>query len=233
MSQKRILLVDDDKNILDILGEYLLTAGYKVTTASNGDVCLSLIREHKPDLVILDLMLPGKDGLEITTEIRHDDKLKNTPIIMLTARIEDSDKIVGLEIGADDYITKPFNSREVVARVKSLLRRTGFESKKPTVIEIDKILLDLSSHQLYIDGKEEKITPTEFKLLQILMENSGYTFTREELLVKAMGYAYEGMGRALDTHIKNIRIKIERDPKKPKYIHTIYSIGYRFKGNNK
>jgi len=233
MSSKRILIVDDDRDILEILGGYLKQAGFAVTEAGDGDKALAIIRKEKPDLVILDLMIPGRDGLEVTSLVRREDSICDTPIIMLTARIEDSDKIVGLELGADDYITKPFNSREVVARVKSLLRRSHIGKKKSSILEIGSIRLDLDSYELFVNGENQNITPTEFRLLQVLMDNAGYTFTREELLEKGMGYAYEGMGRALDTHIKNIRMKIESDPKKPEYIQTVYSVGYRFKGSRK
>ncbi len=233
MSSKRILIVDDDRDILKILGGYLEKAGYSVLEAADGDKALALIRKEKPDLVLLDLMIPERDGLEIISIIRREEAICDTPVIMLTARIEDSDKIVGLEMGADDYITKPFNSREVVARVKSLLRRSTIGKKSSSILEIGSLRLNLDSYELSIDGKNENITPTEFRLLQVLMENAGYTFTREELLEKGMGYAYEGMGRALDTHIKNIRMKIETDPKNPEYIQTVYSVGYRFKGSQR
>jgi two-component system alkaline phosphatase synthesis response regulator PhoP len=181
-------------------------------------------------LLILDLMLPDRDGWEITRLIRADTPLATIPIIMLTARIEDTDKIIGLELGADDYITKPFNAREVVARVRALLRRSQFGNhhSPANVLQIDHIKLDVGLRELRVKGELVELTPTEFKLLHILMQNQGHTLMREELLEKALGYAYEGMGRTLDTHIRNLRQKIEPDPKRPIYIQTIYSVGYRF-----
>lgn len=228
---ERILVVDDDKTIIEVLQGYLQQAGFAVLIAYDGETALHMLRREKPDLLVLDLMLPDRDGWDITRIIRSDETLAATPIIMLTARVEDTDKIVGLEMGADDYITKPFNAREVVARVRSLLRRSQLSApmQKP-VITIDKLRLDTGQRTLSVDGTEVELTPTEFNLIQAMMENPNYTFTREELLERGMGYAYEGMGRALDTHMKNLRRKIEDDPQKPEYIQTVYSVGYRLVG---
>ena len=173
-------------------------------------------------------MLSDRDVWDITRSIRQDKQLAATPIIMLTARVEDSDKIVGLELGADDYVTKPFNPREVVARVRALLRRRKLEQvEKSDSLEVGLLRLDLSARTLMLNAELIEVTPTEFNLLKIFMESPGHTFSRENLLEKALGYGYEGFGRTLDTHIRNLRKKIEPDPKKPTYIQTVYSIGYR------
>lgn len=227
----KILVVDDDKSIVKIVRGYLEQSGYTVFAAHDGEMAIHMLRREKPDIVILDLMLPDRDGWDITRLVRADASLMDTPIIMLTARVDDTDKIIGLELGADDYITKPFNAREVVARVRALLRRTQRQANTASILTVDNLRLDIDRHELYIDQVAAELTPTEFKLLQVLMEHPGHTFTREELLEKGMGYAYEGMGRTLDTHIRNIRRKIEPDPKNPTYIQTVYSVGYRFEGD--
>ncbi|MEM7332671.1 MAG: response regulator transcription factor, partial [Chloroflexota bacterium] len=189
------------------------------------------LHSKKPDLLILDLMLPDRDGWDITRSIRSDKRLATLPIIMLTARVEDSDKIVGLELGADDYVTKPFNPREIVARVRALLRRQQFDkAEQIDALQVGSLQLNLGSRSLTVADKFVEVTPTEFNLLQIFMESPGHTFGREALLEKALGYGYEGFGRTLDTHIRNLRKKIEPDPKNPTYIQTVYSIGYRLVG---
>ena len=177
-------------------------------------------------------MLPDQDGWTITRQLRSDDKLAALPIIMLTARIEDADKIIGLELGADDYITKPFNPREVVARVRTVLRRSQANPQLAAtrVLHFGDLTLDLGRHELRLRGAALEATSTEFKLLQIFMENPGYAFTRIDLIEQALGYDYEGMERTLDSHIKNLRKKIEPDPKAPTYIQTVYGVGYRFDG---
>jgi two-component system alkaline phosphatase synthesis response regulator PhoP len=225
----RILVVDDDKEIVRLVKAYLENAGYSVLTAHNGETALHHLRREHPDLLVLDLMLPDRNGWDLTRLIRADDILVNTPIIMLTARVEDSDKIIGLEIGADDYITKPFNPREVVSRVRALLRRIqrGDGRGTPYILQVGGLILDTGRHELLLNGKPVELTPSEYELLRILMENPGYAFTRDELCEKALGLAYEGLGRTLDSHIKNLRQKIEPDPKKPAYIQTIYGVGYK------
>jgi DNA-binding response OmpR family regulator len=233
MSQ-RILVVDDDKSIVKVLTAYLERSGYQVFPAYDGDMALHALRRERPDLVILDLMMPNRDGYEVTTIVRADKTLATTPIIMLTARVEDTDKIVGLELGADDYVTKPFNAHEVVARVKSLLRRVRLDqspSATPHVLTCGGLRLDLDQHTLTVDESPVELTRTEFNLLEAFLSNPGYTLTRDDLLEKAVGYAYEGLGRALDTHIRNLRRKIEPDPDSPTYIQTIYGVGYRLKGD--
>ena len=224
----RILIVDDDHEIVRLVRGYLEKAGYGVMTAYDGETAMHTLRRERPDLLVLDLMLPDRDGWELTRLIRADKSLAETPIIMLTARVDDSDKIVGLEIGADDYITKPFNPREVVARVRALLRRShSGNTSVPQILQTGNLILDIGRRELLVNGELVELTPSEFGLLELLMENPGYAFTRAELLEKALGYAYEGMGRTLDSHIKNLRQKIEPDPKNPAYIQTIYGVGYK------
>lgn len=227
----RILIVDDDHDIIRLVKAYLEKAGYLVLSAYDGETALHILRREHPDLLVLDLMLPDRDGWDLTRLIRADQSLAEIPIIMLTARVEDSDKIVGLEIGADDYITKPFNPREVVARVRALLRRNRAGTHSVSqVVQTGKLILDIGRRELLVNGDPVELTPSEFGLLQVLMESPGYAFTRAELLEKALGYPYEGMGRTLDSHIKNLRQKIEPNPKKPTYIQTIYGVGYKLTG---
>lgn len=224
---RRILVVDDDKQIVRLVRSYLEQAGYQVLTAYDGATALRIIRSERPDLVILDLMLPDQDGWEITRSVRADETLARLPIIMLTARVEDTDRIVGLELGADDYITKPFNPREVVARVRAVLRRTAGGPIPPQVIRIGGLELDLDRHAVTLHDQPLEVTPTEFALLRCLMEYPGHAFTRLELIEKGLGYSYEGLERTVDSHIKNLRKKIEADPANPMYIQTVYGVGYR------
>jgi DNA-binding response OmpR family regulator len=230
---QRILVVDDDKEIVRLVQAYLEQAGFQVLTAYDGETALHSLRRDRPDLVVLDLMLPGRDGWDVTRIVRGDSALAKTPIIMLTARVEDTDKIVGLELGADDYITKPFNPREVVARVRSVLRRSQFGEAlaQRRVLQLAGLLVDLDRHEVMVHGQPVELTPTEFDLLRTLMENPGYAFTRMELIEQGLGYEYEGMERTLDSHIKNLRRKIEPDPRKPSYIQTVYGVGYRLVGS--
>lgn len=235
MSTERILVVDDDPEIVRLVQGYLRQAGYEVLTAATGAAALHTLRRDKPDLLVLDLMLPDGDGWEITRTIRSDDKLQALPIIMLTARIDDTDKIIGLEMGADDYITKPFNPRELVARVRSQLRRLKLDqsnSIRSSVLQVGALKLDSGRREVWVDEELIDLTPTEFDLLKVFMENPGYAFTRDELIEQGLGYTYVGMGRTLDSHIKNIRRKIEPDHKNPLYIQTVYGIGYKLVGEN-
>jgi len=228
MSQ-RILVVDDDKQIVRLVRAYLEQAGFHVFTAYDGGTALHTIRRERPDLVVLDLMLPDQDGWDLTRLVRSEPALADMPIIMLTARIEDADKIVGLELGADDYITKPFNPREVVARVRAVLRRAVGGPAQPRVLQLGGLLMDLDQHEVLADGQPVDLTPTEFELLRALMESPGHAFTRSELIEKSLGYTYEGLDRTLDSHIKNLRRKIEPDPGNPTYIQTVYGVGYRLR----
>lgn len=225
MLKQRVLVVDDDRQIVRLVQSYLEQAGYQVLTAYDGETAVYALRREKPDLVVLDLMLPDRDGLDITRFIRSDDILKNTPILMLTARVDDTDKIVGLELGADDYVTKPFNPREVVARVRALLRRSQMEGQNvPQVLQFEALLMDIGRREVMVNGRFLDLTPTEFGLLRILLENPGYAFTRSELIEKGLGYEYEGMERTLDSHVKNLRRKMGETAV---YIQTVYGIGYR------
>ena len=226
----KILVVDDDHNIVRLVRGYLEKAGYEVMIAHNGETAVASLRRDRPDLLILDLMLPDKDGWDITRIVRSDTQLKATPIIMLTARIDDTDKIIGLELGADDYMTKPFNPRELVARVRSQLRRVQLDSESGifrAILTAGDIYMDIGQRKVALGQDTLDLTPTEFEILRVLLENPNYAFTRDELIEKGMGYAYAGMGRTLDSHIKNLRRKLEEDPKQPKYIQTVYGVGYR------
>ena len=207
---------------------YLEQAGYEVLVAYDGDTAVHILRREKPDLALLDLMLPGKDGWEITRLMRSDAALSHIPIIMLTACVEDTDKIVGLEMGADDYVTKPYNPREVVARVRARLRSQG--PLPPSVLQVGDLEMDMGRREVRVKGTAVDLTPTEFNLLHILMEQAGYVFTRIELIRKGLGTDYEGIDRTLDSHIRNLRRKIEPDPKVPMYIQTVYGVGYRLTG---
>jgi len=230
MMNQRILVVDDDKQIVRLVRSYLEQAGYQVLTAYDGATALRTIRSERPDLVVLDLMLPDSDGWEITRLVRGDASLASLPIIMLTARVDDTDKIVGLELGADDYISKPFNPREVVARVRAVLRRGAGAADHPRILQVGALRIDLDRHVVSRDGQSLDLTPTEFDLLKVLMEYPGHAFTRGDLIEKGLGYAYEGMDRGVDSHIKNLRKKIEADPANPTYIATVYGVGYRLQG---
>ncbi len=228
MSQ-RILVADDDKQIVRLLQSYLEQAGFQVLTAYDGETTLRTIRQERPDLVILDLMLPDRDGWDITRTLRSDEKFARLPIIMLTARVEDTDKIVGLELGADDYITKPFNPREVIARMRAVLRRSTDEPTRSPIIQVGRLLMDLDRHEVTIDDRLVELTPTEFELLKVLMENPGHVLTRLELMERGLGYAQAGLDRTIDSHIKNLRKKIEADTSNPAYIQTVYGVGYRLR----
>ena len=228
MVKETILVVDDDKEIVRLVRGYLQQAGYDVLVAYDGETAVHTLRRENVDLLVLDLMLPDRDGWDITRLIRSDASLAHTPIIMLTARVEDVDKILGLELGADDYVTKPFNPRELVARVRALLRRSQADQRPATqTLQVADLRLDAGRREVTVAGRAVDLTPTEFDLLRALMENPGYAFTRDELMEKGLGYAYTGMGRTLDSHVKNLRHKIEPDPKNPIYIETVYGVGYR------
>ena len=231
MNMDRILVVDDDRDIVRLVRSYLEKAGYQVLTAYDGESALRLLRSEKPQLLILDLMLPDRDGWDVARLVRADSNIAATPIIMLTARVEDNDKIVGLEIGADDYITKPFNPREVVARVRALLRRTQLqqESQVPQRLRVGELVLDLGKRELSRNKESINLTPSEFELLRVLMENPGFVITRDELAEKALGYGSASAGRTLDSHIKNLRRKIDENTDQGSLIQTVHSIGYRMR----
>ena len=227
----RILIVDDDRDIVRLVRSYLEKAGYQILTAYDGETALQILRTEIPQLLILDLMLPDRDGWDVARLVRSDKKLAATPIIMLTARVEDNDKIVGLEIGADDYITKPFNPREVVARVRALLRRSQLQLdvQGPLRIEVGHLVLDIGKRELTRNEDLINLTPSEFELLKVLMQNPGFVITRDELAEKALGYGSSSAGRTLDSHIKNLRRKIDLTEEHDSFIQTVHGIGYRLR----
>ncbi len=227
--KQRILVVDDDKDVVRLMRGYLEQAGYEVLVAYNGESALHILWREHPDLVLLDLMLPDRDGWDITRMVRNDPALQHLPIIMLTARVSDTDKIVGLELGADDYVTKPYNPREVVARVRARLRsQQGFvDTARSKVLRAGGLQMDIGRRQVLVDGDEVSLTATEFEILRVLMEYAGYVLTRGDLIRKALGGDFLGIERTLDSHIRNLRQKIEPDPKNPHYIKTVYGVGYR------
>jgi two-component system alkaline phosphatase synthesis response regulator PhoP len=222
---KRILIVDDEPKIVRVLRGYLEAAGFQVVAAYDGTEALAAFRNEAPDLIVLDLMLPEMDGLDVARAIRRD---SNVPIIMLTARVDEADRLIGLELGADDYVTKPFSPREVVARVRAVLRRVAGSEPTSRVLSAGDVALDLDKRQATVGGQPVELTPTEFDLLATLVESPGRVFSRIQLLDKIQGYAFEGYERTIDAHVKNLRQKIEEDPKHPHYILTVYGLGYKF-----
>lgn len=221
-----ILIIEDEPELVKVLRSYLEKAGYFVLAAGRGDTGLSTWEHKRPDLVLLDLNLPGMDGLDVAREIR---RRSNTPIIMLTARVEETDELIGLELGADDYITKPFSPRLVTARVRSLLRRSDSPVRAPSVLRAADLEIDLDAHTVRRGGDMVDLTPTEFSLLATMAAAPGRAFTRLQLLEATQGTAYEGYERTVDAHIKNLRAKIEDNPKDPQYIETVFGVGYRFR----
>lgn len=223
MAGKRVLVVDDDEKTVELVKLYLNRDGYKVDTAYNGLDALELARKNHPDLIVLDLMLPGMDGLEVCRTLRQE---SDVPIIMLTARSTDQDKLTGLEVGADDYVTKPFSPRELAARVRVVLRRMPGE-RGPDVTTHGTLTVDFLKHEVSDDGRIIPLTEIEFKLMGTLIREPGRVFSRSEIIDKALGYGFEGFDRTIDVHILNIRRKMEEDPSKPKYIKTVYGAGYK------
>lgn len=225
---KKILVVDDEEKIREMVKNYLEKEGYEVIQAADGTEALESINRDRPSLIVLDWMLPGMSGLEICRHVREK---SNIPIIMLTAKTEEVDKLLGLELGADDYITKPFSLRELAARIKVVLRRAEpGESSNTGVVKIGGLEINLNRHEVWSEGKIVSLTPTEFKILSVLSNNPGRVYSRLQLLDAALGFAYEGYERSIDTHISNLRKKIEPDPANPRYILTVYGTGYRFGG---
>ena len=220
-----ILIIEDETELVKVLRSYLENVGYTIITAYRGDSGLITWENRRPDLVILDLNLPGMDGLDVAREIR---KKSDTPLIMMTARVEEADQLVGLELGADDYISKPFSPRVLVARVRALLRRTQKSISEKTVLEIADLVIDSDAYRILRAGVEIDLTPTEFSLLVTMARQPGRAFSRLQLLEATQGTAYEGYERTIDAHIKNLRSKLEHDKKNPKYIETVFGIGYRF-----
>jgi DNA-binding response OmpR family regulator len=222
---KTILVVDDEPEIVRFVRAYLEDAGYRVVVAGEGQEALFVARHEKPDLVILDLMMPGMDGWDFIRRYRQE---RETPVIVLTARVEESDQVLGLELGADDYVTKPFSPRALVARVRAVLRRAQGEPTPPAALRGADIVLDREAHTVTVGGREADLTSTEFDLLEVLMAAPGRVFTRAELLDRALGDEADVFERTVDAHIKNLRRKIEPDPAKPHYVITVRGAGYKF-----
>jgi DNA-binding response OmpR family regulator len=222
---KTVLVVDDEPRIVELARDYLEHAGFAVVTATDGPSALTAVRIRKPDILVLDLGLPGMDGLDVARTIRRDSTL---PIIMLTARDDELDRILGLEIGADDYVTKPFSPRELVARVRAILRRIDRQDEPGDRIEVGAVSIDIARMRVAVAGRTVELTPTEFQLLTTLARQPGRIFTRSQLLDSIHGLAFESYERAIDAHVKNLRRKLEEDAARPKYVLTVYGVGYRF-----
>ena len=221
---KKILVVDDEKRIVEILQAYLERDGYWVIAAYDGRSALELARSNSPDLVILDLMLPEVSGWDVCRELRRE---SDVPIIMLTARDDTTDKIIGLELGADDYVTKPFEPKEIISRVRAVLRRGERKAVSKSTLNIGEIMIDTNKRLVRRGDQNIELTPIEFDLLRVMAENPGRVYSRMQLLDKVQGDAYEGYERTVDSHIKNLRKKLELDPEHPVYIITIYGVGYK------
>lgn len=228
MANEKILIVDDEEHIAELIRYNLINNGYKVITANNGVDAVKLAIEEKPNLILLDLMIPGKDGYDVCKEVRSNSEIRNMPIIMLTAKSEEVDKILGLELGADDYITKPFSVRELLARVKAVLRRFSIVENESNVLVLGDLVADFDKREIIVKNKKLDLTLKEFELLEILIKNRGKILTRDTLLDKIWGYEYIGETRTVDVHIRYLRKKIEEDDKNPKFIETIRGVGYRF-----
>ena len=222
---KRVLIVDDEPQIVRLVRDYLERAGFEVTTAANGAQALREFSRQRPDLVILDLTLPETDGLDVARAIRRTGEV---PIIMLTARTDEADRVAGLELGADDYVTKPFSARELVARVRAVMRRAQTAAMREDVVRVgDSLVLDAPRMQVRVDGRDVSLTATEFQLLLYMARQPGRVFTRAQLLDAVHGVAVESYERAVDAHVKNIRRKIEDDPRAPQHLQTVFGVGYR------
>ena len=222
---KTILVVDDQENLRRMLKDYLTEEGFGVLTAEDGQAALHVARQGAPDIVLLDIMMPEMDGFEFMRAFR---KERDTPIILLTAKLEETDKVVGLELGADDYVTKPFGLRELVARIHAVLRRTGRDSASE-ILRSGSLVLDREHHRVELDDEPISLTPSEFDLLATLMAAPGRVFSRMDLLQRIQGTAFEGVERTIDVHVRNLRAKIEPDPANPTYVQTVFGVGYRFR----
>lgn len=227
MNKLLVVIVDDDEKIAKLLKSYFENDGFDTLLARDGYTGLDSILTRKPDMVILDLMLPGIDGYEVCRRVR---KESDVPIIMLTARDEETDRLMGLDIGADDYVAKPFSPREIVARAKAILRRVQKVPVKNELITVGRIRIDPERFEIRVDDKVLDVTPTEFKLLEFLVSNAGRVYSRLQLVERVQGYSFEGYERTIDAHIKNIRKKIGDNPKAPEMVKTVYGIGYKFTG---
>jgi len=223
---KTILVADDKANIRNLVRDFLETEGFRVVIATNGSEALFVARSERPDLILLDIMMPGMSGYDFLKTYR---KERETPVILLTAKLDETDKVLGLELGADDYVTKPFGMKELVARINAVLRRSNKENNKNEILQINGIRLDPENHTVSISNRKVNLTPSEFDLLNLFMNAPGRVFSRSEILERLTGSTYEGVERTIDVHIRNLRMKIEADPSKPIYIETIFGIGYKFK----
>lgn len=223
---KTILVVDDKANIRNLVREYLEAEGFRVCIAANGREALYAARAEKPDLILLDIMMPEMSGYDFLKAYR---KERETPVILLTARLEETDKVLGLELGADDYVTKPFGMKELVARIQAVLRRAGGTVKAAQVLAEGEIRLDREARAVTVSGRPVSLTPSEFELLALLMSAPGRVFSRAEILLKLQGTTFEGIERTIDVHIRNLRTKIEADPSRPEYIETVFGVGYKFR----
>jgi two-component system alkaline phosphatase synthesis response regulator PhoP len=220
-----ILVIDDEPKIVKQARDYLEKSGYRVVTAGDGKTAMAVARHERPDLIVLDLNLPEMDGLDVCRALRRE---SDVPIIMLTARVDEVDRLIGLELGADDYITKPFSPRELVARVRAVLRRVRGGVHQPGLIRAGDLEIDLHGHRVTRAGEPIRLTRSEFNLLTVLAQHPGQTFTRAQLLDRLHGVAYDGFDRSVDAHVKNLRRKLEADPVEPRYVLTVYGIGYKF-----
>jgi DNA-binding response OmpR family regulator len=225
---KTILVVDDQENLRKMLKDYLTEEGFSVLTAENGQAALYVARQGAPDMILLDIMMPEMDGYEFMRTYRRE---RQTPIILLTAKLEETDKVVGLELGADDYVTKPFGLRELVARIHAVLRRSERDSGELDLLRCGALAVDREKHHVAVDGELVNLTPSEFDLLVTLMSAPGRVFSRMDLLQRIQGSAFEGVERTIDVHVRNLRAKIEPDPANPSYIQTVFGVGYRFRPN--
>ncbi len=223
---KTILVVDDKASVRSLIKDYLTEENFRVVTAENGRQALSAAAHEKPDLILLDIMMPEMGGYEFLRLYRKD---HNTPVILLTAKLEESDKVLGLELGADDYVTKPFGMRELVARINAVLRRVNRDQPNESLLRAGELTLDRTSHEVRLNDQPVNLTPSEFGLLALLMAAPGRVFSRMDLLEQLQGTTFEGVARTIDVHVRNLRTKIETDPGDPHYIETVFGIGYRFR----
>ncbi len=222
-----VLIIEDDPDTVELVRLYLARDGHKVVATADGREGLRLARSESPDMIVLDLMIPGLHGLEVCRILRQESEV---PIVMLTARVEEEDRLAGLDLGADDYVTKPFSPRELAARVRAVLRRSARDEleKGPTQLTYADVTVDLNLRLAYLGGTQVRLTPTETRLLILLMHMPGRVFTRDQIIERVFGYDFDGFDRTVDAHVSNLRRKLEADPEKPRYIHTIYGIGYKF-----
>jgi DNA-binding response OmpR family regulator len=223
---KTILVADDKSSVRNLVRDYLESEGFRVVVASNGEEALYSARKEKPDLVLLDIMMPGMSGYEFLKTYR---KERETPVILLTAKMEETDKVLGLELGADDYITKPFGMKELVARINAVLRRSEGKVLAPNILSDGDIRLDAESRSVTINGRPVNLTPSEFDILRLFMSSPGRVFSRSDILLQTQGSTYEGVERTVDVHIRNLRSKIEKVPSSPEYIETVFGVGYRYR----